>query len=106
MIINLCPMRSDTPLSLHRSGDVLLVNGEAFDFSAIPEGATLPRAAVSGDWLASDIERIGGQLRFTVILPHSVNAPPETRFPVPLSLTNDGPVSLPPFETPLEEIPA
>ena len=70
MQVILSPIRAETPLTLHRAGDVLTVNGEVFDFSGIPEGATLPREAVSGDWLASDITRQGGSLQMTMLLPH------------------------------------
>lgn len=97
MKITLTPMRRPVPLTLSRAGDVLSVNGTGFDLSGIPEGATLPRDAVAGDWLASDIERVGGQLRLTVILPHAADAPPETRFPAPIEVTADGPIALPPY---------
>jgi hypothetical protein len=98
MQIILSPIRAETPLTLHRAGDVLTVNGEAFDLSGIPEGATLPREAVACDWLASDITRRGGSLQMTILLPHGANAPEETRHPAPLELTSDGPVALPPYD--------
>ena len=104
MQIILSPIRAETPLTLHRAGDVLTVNGEVFDLSGIPEGATLPREAVSGDWLASDITRIGGSLQMTILLPHGANAPEETRHPAPLVLTTSGPVTLPPYDA--EEVSA
>lgn len=97
MRISLTPMRRDTPLSLSRRGDVLTVNGVDHDLSGIPEGATLPRAAVAGDWLVSDIERVGGKLHLAVILPHGARAPAETLFPAPIEVTEDGPVQLPPY---------
>lgn len=98
MKITLSPTRAETPLTLQRAGDVLTVNSEAFDLSGIPEGATLPRAAVACGWLASDITRTDGMLQLTINLPHGANAPPETRFAVPITLTADGPVSLPPYD--------
>lgn len=98
MKITLSPTRAEAPLTLHRAGGVLTVNGEDFDFSAIPEGATLPREAVACDWLASDITRTGGVLQLTITLPHGANAPVETRFATPITLTADGPVSLPPYD--------
>ena len=104
MQVILSPIRAETPLTLHRAGDVLTVNGEVFDFSGIPEGATLPREAVSGDWLASDITRQGGSLQMTILLPHGANAPEETRHPAPLVLTTNGPVTLPPYDA--EEVSA
>lgn len=42
MHITLTPMRRDASLQLERAGDLLVINGEAFDFSALPDGATLP----------------------------------------------------------------
>lgn len=105
MNITLTPMRGDAPLALSMAGDVLTVNGEDFDFSAIPDGATLPRAAVTCDWLASDVERIGGVLHLTLILPHGPNAPDETRFPAPIMVTTDGPITLPPYDIEQEEDP-
>jgi hypothetical protein len=96
-------MRHDQPLALSRTGDTLMLNGESFDLSAIPEGATLPRAAVACDWLASDIERVNGQLHLTLILPHGPNAPAQTMFPAALHLTGDGPVELPPHDAAPEE---
>ncbi|MFN4158602.1 MAG: hypothetical protein ACK4GO_09390 [Gemmobacter sp.] len=97
MHLTLTPVRGDAPLSLHRHGDVLTINGEAFDFSPLPEGATLPRDAVNCAWIADDVTRIGGVLHLTLLLPHGACAPDDTRFPKPLLLTGDGPVALPLF---------
>ena len=79
------------------NGDVLTVNGVAFDFSALPDGATLPRRAVACDWLASDVVRDSGAIHLILTVPHGVRAPRETRFPVPVNVT-DGPVPVPPYE--------
>jgi hypothetical protein len=98
MQITLSPIRADTPLTLHRDGDTLTMNGEAFDLSGIPEGATLPRAAVACDWLASDIIRVDGVLHLTLLLPHGADAPEETRFAAPITLFADGAVTLPRFD--------
>lgn len=92
------PQRSDTPLVLSRVGDVLTINGDDFDFSAVTEGATLPQAAVASTWIAGDIERTGGVLQVPVVLPHGARAPQTTRFAVPLTLTGDGAVTLPAFD--------
>ena len=98
MHITLSPVFCADPLTLQCAGDVLTVNGEVFDFTRLPEGATLPQAAVDCRWLASDIHRIDGVLHLTLILPHGANAPEETRFPKVLTLSADGPVPLPPYE--------
>lgn len=98
MQIILSPARRDTPLTLSRQGDALTINGEVFDFAPLPEGATLPREAIASDWFAGPVERVGGALRLSLVLPHGANAPQETLFPAPLTLTGDGPVTLPHYE--------
>lgn len=103
MQISLSPMRRDDRLELIRKGDILTINGEVFDLSGIPDGATLPQEAVACHWLASDIERINGDIHLTLILPHGADAPQDTRFPATLTLTEDGPVSLPEYENDEQE---
>lgn len=103
MKITLSPMRHDTPLSLERAGDVLTINGEAFDFGPLTDGATLPCAAVDCEWLVSDVERIDGALHFTLRLPQGPDAPHETRFPAPIIDPPDGPVALPIYDMPQED---
>lgn len=106
MKIILSPMRRDAQLTLSKSGDLLTLNGEAFDFSGLPNGATLPRSAITSDWFAGDVSRADaaegetGELTVPLILPHGYNAPSETRFPAPLEAVADGPVDLPIYETP------
>jgi hypothetical protein len=95
MLITLTPIRSDDRLALSRRGDVLTINGQDYDFGPLSEGATLPREAVDCPALASDVTREGGQLRLALILPHGAEAGEDARFPAPLVLTADGPVSLP-----------
>ena len=103
MKITLTPVNMAAHLTLERAGDVLTINGTAYDFGALPDGATLPRAAVDCQWLASDVERAGGALHLTLTLPHGPNAPPETRFPAPVIDPHDGPVALPPHDIPVSE---
>ncbi len=103
MHITLSPMRLDTPLTLERAGDVLTINGVAFDFTPLPDGATLPRDAVDCDWLASDVERVDGALHLTLTLPHGSNASEETRFPAPIIDPPDGLVALPAYDMPKED---
>lgn len=97
MEITLSPVRSDKTLMLTRTGDVLTINGEDFDFSGVPAGATLPKGAIACDWIARDVERsAAGDLTVPLILPHGADAPEATRFPDPITVTADGPVPLPP----------
>ena len=100
--ITFSPMRRDDRLEVSIAGDVFTINGAAFDFSTLPEGATLPRAAVACDWLAGDVDRIGGSLHLSLILPHGAKAPLETLFPVPI-MASDGLVTLPPYEIETED---
>lgn len=103
MHITLSPMRRDDTLALSRSGDCLTINGEDFDFSLLPDGATLPRDAVACDWLASDVERIGGVIHLTLILPLGAGPSEEAKFPAPVHVTEDGPVTLPVTHIEIEE---
>ena len=96
--ITFSPLSGDTPMTLEKQGDTLIVNGEAFDFGFLSDGDTLPREAVSGDWLASDVTRTGDALHLTVRLPHGQNAPEETRFPSPVPATQNGAIALPLFD--------
>ena len=95
MELSFSPIRSDAPLRLERQGDVLVVNGIAHDFTPLPDGGILPRAAVAGDWLASDVTRQDGRIRLTVLLPHGPDPGAAQGFPAPLRLDHDGPVALP-----------
>lgn len=89
------PIRCDATLSLERLGDVLTLNGATLDLSGVTEGATLPEGAIISPWINGDVSRADGVLSVTVALSHGENAPEETRFPEPVTLSADGPVTLP-----------
>jgi hypothetical protein len=95
MKITLSPQRRDDTLELHRSGDTLTVNGEAFDFSKLGEGDRLPAEAIASEWFAGPVTRIDGDLQLIILLPLPANYSPAQAFPEPLVLTGDGPVALP-----------
>ena len=95
MIINLSPQRRDDVLAISKLGDVLTINGEVFDFSIIPDGATLPSSAVTCAFITGVIERIAGDLKLTLLLPNSANASNATRFPQPIINPPNGIVGLP-----------
>ena len=97
MHITLSPMRRDETLTLERQGDALILNGELFDFSPLPEGATLPVEAIPSDWFAGPVQRDGGQLQVMLVLPHGPNAPQNTRFPAPIDNPPAGGIALPPY---------
>lgn len=104
MKISWTPVRADTALIVSKQGDALTINGEVFDFAPLENGATLPRAAVICEWLASDVERINGEIHLTLLLPHGATAPEETRFPQPTTMAGDGPVPVPPYSSQEEQV--
>ena len=77
------------------TGQVLNINGENFDFSAMPDGATLPRSAINSEWFAGDVEMISGDLAVTLLFPNPANYSPEQAFPVDLVGVPNGPVVFP-----------
>lgn len=95
MKITLSPANRLGTLSLSRNGDVLTINGKVYDFSALPDGATLPRDAVDCAMLASDVERIDGELHLALTLPYRPGASEAVRFPAPIIDPPNGPVELP-----------
>jgi len=95
MTINLSPQRRDDTLSVTKSGDVLTINGTAYDFTQVPDGGLLPRDAVECPWLASNVERVNGELVLTLLLPHGANASEARRFHAPLIDVPDGEVEFP-----------
>lgn len=95
MLINFSPIRSDRALEITKTGETLTINGESFDFSQLADGATLPREAINCQWICRDVERINGELIIPILFPHGPNASEAVRFPVPITVTEDGPVALP-----------
>ena len=95
MQITLHPLRSEGSLTLLRAGDQLTINGAVFDFSVLPEGASLPADAVDSPWIAGPVRREGGALELALYLPHGAAAPEAMRFPATISDPADGPVPLP-----------
>ena len=95
MIINLSPIRSDKTLEITKTGETLTINDESFNFSQLADGATLPREAINCQWVCGDVERTNGELIIPILLPHGPNASEAARFPVPITVTKDGPIALP-----------
>ena len=98
MNITLVPQRRDALLIAVKSGDVLTLNGEAFDFGPLQEGDVLPAEAIASDLFAGTVKRIDGVLQISLVLPIGAHAPEEARFPVPLLDVPDGQILLPAFE--------
>lgn len=109
MHITLSPVRLDEPLTATRTGDVLTLNGAAFDFGPLPEGATLPAEAIESDWIVGPVSRIDGDLHLTLRLPHGPNPSRAVAFPKPLVVMVDGEIDLPfdpaPEQEPLPDMP-
>ena len=101
MHISLSPIRMDAALTVTRTGDTLVINGQRFDFADLPEGATLPAEAIASDWITGPVTRTGGRICLTLLLPHGRVVDPDAPeaqavlYPVPLVLDTDGPVDLP-----------
>ena len=95
MHIILLPQRRDDTLTVSKQGDTLTVNGIAYDFSVIPDGATLPASAVDCEFITGDVERISGVLHISLILPHGPNPSQEVAFPAPIINPPDGVLELP-----------
>ncbi|WP_443698257.1 hypothetical protein [Pseudomonas sp.] len=97
MIIKLSPqsLPGNDELSVAKAGSILTVNGEAFDFSPMSTGSTLPRGAIRSQWFDDDVENIDGELVVTLLLPLPSNYSPEQAFPIDLVNVPDGPVVFP-----------
>lgn len=95
MVVKFNPQRRDDALALEKQGDILIVNGVPYDFTSLPEGATLPADAIGSELFCGPVDRVDGELHLTMILPHGPNPPQAVAFPEPLSITENGPVEVP-----------
>jgi len=95
MNVRFSPMRHEETLALSKSGDILTVNGDPFDFSTIPEGTGLSPDDMPSDWITQVDRDVSGKLTVTMILPIAADAPMEARFPEALADVADGAVPLP-----------
>ena len=95
MKIFLSPQRRDGSLSVLKAGDVLTLNGESFDFSDLPDGETIEAGVVPCDWIGGKVQRIGGDLQLTLVLPCGPKPPFSVAFPDDIIDPPDGEVSLP-----------
>lgn len=69
MRINLTPIVTDKLLSVSKRGDALVINGEAYDFSSLPEGATIPAGVIPCPLIFGPVDRLGGRIVLTILLP-------------------------------------
>ncbi|WP_353231859.1 hypothetical protein [Pseudomonas helleri] len=104
MKIFMSPQRRDDTVSYQRSGDVIIVNGEAFDFSKVEEGDVLPREAIKSEWFSGRVTRVNGELELNLILPNPWNYSQAQAFPSLMRITKNGLLDLPkPLPQPLKE---
>jgi len=101
MRISFSPQRRDDLLEVIKDGDILIINGEAFDFTSLPDGGTIPAGTVPCAWIASDVERIEDELHLTLVLPHGPNPSQAVAFPEPITVTEDGPIAIP-YDEPVQ----
>lgn len=90
MDIRLSPQRRDDPVTITKLGDVLTINGEAFDFAPLPDGGTLPAEAIDCELIVGDVHRKNGAVQITLIAPHGPNPTPEGALPEPRLHAADG----------------
>lgn len=95
MRIVLCPQRHDDLLHVAKAGDILTINGDAFDFTGLPDGATIDAEMVPCAWIIGTVARIDGALHLTLLLPHGPNPSEAVAFPAALIDPPDGPLDLP-----------
>ncbi|MGN6311147.1 MAG: hypothetical protein ACTHNN_16530 [Xanthobacteraceae bacterium] len=95
MRISFSPQRRDDTLEVVKTGDVLTINGDVVDLSAIPDGADLPADAIDNELVVETVRRINGNLHVTLLLPLGADAPERARFPMDLVDPQDGPIALP-----------
>jgi hypothetical protein len=82
MRIFFSPARSDRSLELTVNGDILVINGEPFDFSPLGEGEELPARAAGSMWVVGPpVRRVGGEITVTVMLPHGADASEAALYP-------------------------
>lgn len=97
MKITLTPQLRQQALVLERVGSVLTCNGTPTDLAAYTATPEAPH-----DWIVGQPEQVNGAWHVTIVLPHGAEAPEATRFPAPITVTADGPVTLPPHDAPAD----
>jgi hypothetical protein len=98
MKLSFSPMRRDDALTVIKADDVLTINGDAFDFSSLPDGATIPASEIPCEWIVGAVERIEGVLHVTLIYPHGPDPSEAVAFPQPIENPADGYIPLPEYE--------
>jgi hypothetical protein len=95
MQISFSPQRRDDSLVVSKAGDALTINGASFDFTSLPDGATIPAGQVPCPWILGPVRRVAGAIHLTLILPHGPKPSPGVAFPAALTDPPDGPLAIP-----------
>lgn len=95
MHITLCPQRRDDSLSVSKLGDILTINGEPYNFDGLSDGETIPAGQIPCSWIVGQVERVGGDLRLSLVLPLGANPTGVTAFPDPIVNPPDGVINVP-----------
>lgn len=94
MKITFHPQRRDEELHLAKSGETLFINGEAFDFSDVPEGGLLPASAIKSPFIGGPVTRKDGVIDVHILMPHSAKANDVCRLSRRVLVTRDGEIKL------------
>ncbi|MBK3745856.1 hypothetical protein G3A39_42635 [Paraburkholderia aspalathi] len=96
MRVSFSPQFSNETLTVIKSGGILTINGAAFDFTALPDDATIPPDATGCKWIIGPVDRIDGVLHLTLLLPYSDDdADGSVTHPQPLINPPDGELAIP-----------
>ena len=103
MHISFSPQRRDDSLKLEKGiGDRIRINGELFNFDPLNDGDTISAEDVPCEWIVDSVEKVDGEVRLTVVLPHGPNPSPAVAFPDPATATAEGPIAIPHDEEPAD----
>lgn len=106
MQITITPVRAapdGAPIQVTKSGDTLLLDGEEFDFSALPDGATLLADDIPSDYIVGDVQRVNGEITLKLISYYGPNAPETSKIEDVLDVQDDGDIEMPIFDVPEEQ---
>ncbi|HWJ89105.1 MAG TPA: hypothetical protein VNS12_13640 [Pelagibacterium sp.] len=93
MHVSFIPQRRDDTITVARQGGTLTINGDAFDFSTLPDGATLPATAITSNWIVGAVARLDGVLHITLRWPYQKAGRIDA--PDPIESPPDGLIVLP-----------
>lgn len=99
MKISVIPQRnipgSSRSISVAINGDSIEINGVSYDFSPLPDGATLTDGATGCEFIIGPVERVEGRLMLTLLQPITEAASPAAHEISTIINPPDGPLELP-----------